>query len=216
MNYIYDITLNFNSNLYNFYEWENEDNVEVYLKIPVFKVEDEVINDFIISTFLVEKKFLNLILNNTELYGKSNVKINKYSCIFTTNDKAVAVLFNEKGESIKKSYLSIDEENEVLDYSKYIKYTIMDYRIKEKKSINNFVTRNEKNTRNKLKTLIKNMYENKEYDKLKYIFYEVYNEKNDNELKMYSKLINIVDNNTEKMNKINNIFNNIKTPERIN
>ena len=181
MNYIYDITLNFNNNLFNFYEWENEDNVEVYLKIPVFKVEEDVIKDFIISTFLVEKTFLNMIFNKTEMYGKNNVKYNKYSCVFTSNDKVIAVLFNEKGESIKKSYLSIDEENEVLDYSKYLKYSLVDYKIKEKKTINNFMTRNEKITKNKLKTVINNMFENKEFDKLKYIFYEVYNEKNEDE-----------------------------------
>lgn len=37
MNYIYDITLNFNkNNLYEFYEWRDEDVPEFILKIPVF------------------------------------------------------------------------------------------------------------------------------------------------------------------------------------
>ena len=42
MNYIYDITLNFNkSNLYEFYEWCEDDCPEFVLKIPAFKVDNE-------------------------------------------------------------------------------------------------------------------------------------------------------------------------------
>ena len=43
MNYIYDITLNFNNELNNFYEWDEQDNIEFYLKIPIFRVEDDII-----------------------------------------------------------------------------------------------------------------------------------------------------------------------------
>ena len=34
--------------------------------------------------------------------------------------------------------------------------------------------------------------------KLKYIFYEVYNEKNENVDKIYSKLINVINNNSKR------------------
>ena len=72
MNYIYDITLNFNEEPYNFYEWNEEDNIEYYIKVPVFKVEDEVLHDFIKNKILVSKNFLNKIYNKTEIYGKKN------------------------------------------------------------------------------------------------------------------------------------------------
>ena len=42
MNYIYDIVLNFNENAYNFYDWYKEDNIELYIKVPVFKIEEEI------------------------------------------------------------------------------------------------------------------------------------------------------------------------------
>ena len=36
MNYIYDITLNLNKNkLYEFYEWKEDDEPEIILKIPI-------------------------------------------------------------------------------------------------------------------------------------------------------------------------------------
>ena len=37
MNYVYDIVLNLSDKLYNFYEWNSEDNVELYVKIPIIK-----------------------------------------------------------------------------------------------------------------------------------------------------------------------------------
>ena len=215
MNYIYDITLNFNKELYNFYEWENDDCIEFYLKIPVFKVEEKTIEDFITCDFIVDKQFLNRIFNKTELYGKSNVIHNKYSCIITSETKVLAILFNEKGESYKKSYMSIDEENEVLEYSKFIKYSLINYKIKSKKSRNSFITRNEYKMKNRLLSEIKSIYKNKQFDKLEFIFYEVYNERNNNENKIYAKLVNLIENNSEKMAKIKNLFNSMKSKEKI-
>ena len=45
MNYVYDIVLNLSDKLYNFYEWNSDDNVELYVKIPIIKVEEETIKD---------------------------------------------------------------------------------------------------------------------------------------------------------------------------
>ena len=40
MNYIYDITLNLNkNNLYEFYEWREDDVPEFILKIPIYKID---------------------------------------------------------------------------------------------------------------------------------------------------------------------------------
>ena len=49
MNYIFDITLNFNDELLNFYEWDDLDYKEFFLKIPIFKVEENTMFDFINS-----------------------------------------------------------------------------------------------------------------------------------------------------------------------
>lgn len=211
MNYIYDITLNFNKELYDFYEWNKEDDINFYIKIPIFKVEDNIIDDFITSTFIVDKTFLSKILNKTESYSKTNIKINKYSCVFTSIDRVVAVCFNEKGESILKSNLSIDEETDVLEFSKLIKYSLIDYKIKEKNNVKNkFITREEKYIKKTFLSYINQIYDNREYDKLKYVFYEVYDQKSNNESKIYSKLINLVENNTDKINKLKKVFDELK------
>lgn len=216
MNYIYDITLNFNKELYNFYEWNTDDNIEFYVKIPIFKVEENILDDFINSSFIVDKAFLNKIMNRSEKYSKTMVKTSKYVCVFTSSSRVLGVVFNEKGESIFKSYLSIDEEGEVLDFSKLIKYNLIDYKIKQKNNNKNkFFTRNEKVIKSFVTNSINEMYDKKEYDKLKYVFYELYNERLNNENKIYSKLINLVENNNDKIQKLNKIFKKLKIETKI-
>lgn len=215
MNYIYDITLNFNKELYNFYEWNNEDNIEFFLKIPVFKVEDTVLIDFVNNDFTVDKKILNCISNKTECYNKKSIKIYKYCAIFTSLKKAVAVVFNEKGDSISKSYLSIEEEDEILEFAKLIKYYLVEYKVNKKNNRrNSFITRNEKDTKSKMLKIINDIYNNKEYNKLKYLFYEVYNERLNDEYKIYIKLIKLIENNSEKLSKIKKILANIKVESK--
>lgn len=214
MNYIYDITLNFNNELNNFYEWDEQDNIEFCLKIPIFRVEDDIIKEFIKSTFQVEKCFLQRIEDKTELYGKNNLENSKYSSIFVGNELVLAVSFNEKGISKEKSYLSIDEENEIIDYSKSIKYSLINYKVLSKNKTNYFITRNEKNNKVKLLNNIKNMYQSKEYEKLKYIFYEIYDEKSDNQNRIYSKLINLIENNSTKIDDMNKIINKIELSKK--
>lgn len=69
MNYIYDITLNFNkNNLYEFYEWKEEDDAEFILKIPMFKVNTEDIINIKYGDIIVNKNFLKQIEDKTEVH----------------------------------------------------------------------------------------------------------------------------------------------------
>ena len=211
MNYIYDITLNFNEELYNFYEWNEEDNIEYYIKVPVFKVEDEVLHDFIKNKISVSKSFLNKIYNKTEIYGKKN-KNSKYVAIFTSLDSSIAIEFNDNGDSYLKSYLSIEEETDLLEFSKLLKYSLVDYKVKEyRKSTFKRLTRQEFSMKNSLLNNLEKIYKNNEIYKLRYLFYELYNEKPSSDEKIYSKLINLIENNSEKLYKIDSIFKNIKS-----
>ena len=211
MNYIYDITLNFNEELYNFYEWNEEDNIEYYIKVPVFKVEDEVLHDFIKNKISVSKNFLNKICNKTEIYGKKN-KNSKYVAIFTSLDSSIAIEFNDNGDSYLKSYLSIEEETDLLEFSKLLKYSLVDYKVKEyRKSTFKRLTRQEFSMKNSLLDNLEKIYKNNEIYKLRYLFYELYNEKPSSDEKIYSKLINLIENNSEKLYKIDSIFKNIKS-----
>ena len=73
MNYVFDVCLNFSRELFDFYEWNNEDEVLYFLKIPVFKIEEELIDDFIKNDIKVENVFLKKIYNKSQIYFKLKV-----------------------------------------------------------------------------------------------------------------------------------------------
>lgn len=209
MNYIYDVTFNLNkNNLYNFYEWKEEDNPEFILKTPIFKIDKDTYLDIKNNDVIVDKKFLNLIENKTETYCPNCIGIIRYACILATDSEVFGVEFDSDGNNYMKSSISIDEENEILDVVTNMKYSIIDYKIRKRIKIENkFKTRNEKDIEKYLINKLNNMKDNNELSKLKYIFYEVYNEKIDDIDKIYNKLINITKNDDYKFKKLSEIFN---------
>ena len=122
-NYIYDITLNFSrNNMYEFYEWKEEDDPEFILKIPLYKVDEETFYDLKNNDVIVSKKLLELIEDKTEIYTPTSINLIRYACVFTSENSAFALEFDSDGNNYMKSNLSIDEESEVIDSSKNIKY----------------------------------------------------------------------------------------------
>ena len=144
MNYVFDVCLNFNKELYNFYEWNEEDEILYFLKIPVFRVEEELINDYIKNDIKVDNLFLKKIYNKSQIYFKKNSKLNDYSCIITTTERSIGLRFDKNGYVVSRSYLSLEEETEVLEFAKFIKYSIINYKvIRRNSNKENFLTRKE-------------------------------------------------------------------------
>lgn len=208
MNYIFDVCLNFNKELYDFYEWNKDDKVEFYLKIPIFRIEDEIIDNFIYHDIKVNNLFLKRIYNKSQKYYKNIVKYNKYSCILSSNNKCIGINFNDEGYIESKSYLSLEEETEVLEFSKFLKYSIIDYKIIKKNSFKlNFLTRKENNIISILTNYLDNLFSNKEYEEIEYIYYEIYGEKLNNMDIIKQKLLSAINNSFDKRNKFYKLYN---------
>ena len=204
MNYIYDITLNFNkNNLYEFYEWREDDVPEFILKIPIYKIDKNAFFDIKNNNIIVDKDFLITIFDKTEVYTEDAISLIRYAALFSDGNNVIGIEFDSSGNSYMKSNLSIDDESEVLEIIKDIKYTLLDYKVK---NINNLqiklLTRKEKEEEEYLLNRVNSMYKNNETEKLKYIFYELYNEKLDNLEKVYSKLIKAVKNNDSRVKRL--------------
>lgn len=204
MNYIYDITLNLNkNNLYEFYEWREDDVPEFILKIPIYKIDKNAFFDIRNNNIIVDKDFLITIFDKTEVYTEDAISLIRYAALFSDGNNVIGIEFDSSGNSYMKSNLSIDDESEVLEIIKDIKYTLLDYKVK---NINNLqiklLTRKEKEEEEYLLNRVNSMYKDNETEKLKYIFYELYNEKLDNLEKVYSKLINAVKNNESKVKRL--------------
>ena len=196
MNYIYDVFLNFNYKLYDFYEWNKNDNIIHIKKIPLFKINDEVMKCILNNNIKIDKSFLNKIINKTETFGN----IIKYACIFATNECAVGIKI-DKG--ITYSTMLINEEQEVLEYIRFLEEEKFDYVVVSNKE-NSFLTRKEVEIKKYINNKINNLIVKKEYNKLKYIYLECFDRNADIDY-IVDNILNELDNNSEVYHKIYNL-----------
>ena len=181
MNYYYDCLLNWNEQeAYEFYEWNDYDYLELIKKIPLVKVKRKVLLDFIQNNVKVDKEFLEMIKDKTLVSDKKNFKRIEYASLFTDTKNVIALEFNEEGLSISRSNLLIDDDLNILEVIYGIKETTFDYEIIKKIEMNQTL-RQEKEAKKLILLEINNLYQNKEIDKLKYLYYE-YKKENINDI----------------------------------
>ena len=181
MNYYYDCLLNWNEQeAYEFYEWNDYDYLELIKKIPLVKVKHKVLLDFIQNSVKVDKEFLEMIKDKTLVSDKKNFKRIEYASLFTDTKNVIALEFNEEGLSISRSNLLIDDDLNILEVIYGIKETTFNYEIIKKIEMNQTL-RKEKEAKKLILLEINNLYQNKEIDKLKYLYYE-YKKENINDI----------------------------------
>lgn len=184
----YDILVNFKKNAYEFYEWEKDDDIKHIKRIPVYKVSNNILIDFLYNDIKVDEDFLNGILNKTEVYVDRKIKVINYACILYCNDTCLALVFDSKGNIIGRSKLLFDECDEIILKGERQNIYKINYSIISKLHKIDFFTRYEIKNINTLLKYINSKYNNKKYDELKYIYFECFNKDIiDNEI-MYSKL----------------------------
>ncbi len=194
MNNVYDILLNFNKGrAYEFFEWYEDDNIEHIKKIPAFKITDDQMIDIINNTISVNDDFLNKIFNKTEKFNNKKIDIITFSAIIGIGKEALAFKFNKNGDEICRSNLVLDEKEEVLEILKHTTLSTINIKLIKKIKIDLNCTRFERNSRNKIKSEISMIYNNNDYDKLKYIYYELFRTVEKDKLKMYNTLIKEID-----------------------
>lgn len=184
MNYYYDILLNFEDNYIMFYEWDSSDSFEFIKKIPMLRVDNKTYKDLLINKVLVNKEFLNIINNKTKL----KKGIIKYACIISDSKNSIALEFNDDGLVISKSSILLDDELNINEFIYDVDITKIDYK-KIKKEEKRIDTRKDEKIKRILKIEIDNMYNNKNYSKLKYIYLEWFNTLDDNYDLMYKKML---------------------------
>ena len=157
MNFIYDILVNFNDDLYDFYEWNLGDNVTHIRKIPLFKVSTETLEMLKNCNVKVDLDFLKKIENRTEKFTSRDVEKIVYSALFSDLNDVFALKFNEKGNNIKISKLLIDESEEVLDVVERCSEINIKLDVLKPKKINKSIIRKLK-LKKKLNNLIPNYF----------------------------------------------------------
>lgn len=172
MNYYYDIILNWGIDYeYAFYEWYPEDSLELAKKIPLFRVNHRDFVEMYSNDFLVEREFLDTLLDKTIISGKKMVNKIKYACLITDAKNIFAVEFNQNGEVLARSNILLDDDLNVIDFSYSLKEKEIPYQIKGKRIIKRSL-RNEEEARKVINLELDSLKKDNNLAKLKYLYFE--------------------------------------------
>lgn len=205
MDYINDLILNFNDcrDLFEFYEWSNKDKILNVDKIPVMRISKSQMNNILKKRIRLNKTFLNKIKNKTIISEYTTLK---YCLLVTDLNRVIALKFDDSGEVVESSSLLFDEEDAVIDECFNFKEENLDYDVVETYEDKSFLTRQEKMMRDKLLIKLRNLYENKVYDEIDYLYEELFDEKRNVHEKYEYLVRNIEENYEGKYNKLYDII----------
>lgn len=173
MNYIYDIYLNLNNTLYDFFDWNKSDKLIHIKKIPIYILNEEGLKFIINNIVKIDNPLLNNIKNKTIPWNQNdNIS---YCSLFSDCSTIIAIEFNKSGISIKKSFLLIDEELEILESISALKPKTINFEL-VKKEETLLKTRKQIKDENFVDKELKNIDSNK----LNYIYFECFGKKENN------------------------------------
>lgn len=214
MNYVYDVLLNFNKELYDFFDWNSSDIISHIRKILLFRVNNQVMNNLKNNYIMINQDFLTKISNRTEMFTSQNVKIINYACLFTNGLEVIALKFDKNGLVMHKSRLLVDEEEEVLDSINDLEEYDLKYKVLNSMPINYFKTRKEREIEKFIDKKLKEI-TNDDTEKLRYLYYECFNKREDNIDKIILKINTELKNNWDSFyDKVYNFFKLISAKEK--
>lgn len=173
MNYVYDILSNFNQELYDFYDWDKNDNFTHLRKVPSFRVSKEVLVDLMFKKVKIKGNLLKLIKDKTQVFTKEGVDVIEYCFIVSDSVNSLGVILDEDGVIYKRSKFLVSEELEINKCLKTSKIYNVEYNLLSSKTHYSNMTRNEE----KITNLILNELEliMDSTDKIDYLYYEWFN-----------------------------------------
>jgi len=163
MNYIYDIVLNFQRDYCNFYEWRCKDKVDNIRKIPLYRVSMEEFESLMFNEIVVDASFMEKLKNDI-----GNGK--RLMCLVSDGNMGLGLLFNSKGNVIKRSSMIYEEEDEVCEY-------VLDFECSNIKFVKNKKRSNKLELRfcRERRKFLLNFLNKIDNDKLwQYLYYECY------------------------------------------
>jgi len=202
MNYIHNIYLNFNNEYYDFYEWVDNDNIIHLNKIPIIKVNSNILKEILINKILIDNELYKRINNKTE----SNTNKYKTSLLITDNKDIIALSFDKNHISTYISSLVLSDELDILNEINNIKEYNLKYKIVSKRK---YITDTREDLKMK-KYILKNI-KNTSYDRLKYIYYDCFNKEENNYDIMFKNIIKKLKVDNKLVSKIYNTLNPISS-----
>lgn len=173
MNYVYDILSNFNQELYDFYDWDKNDNFTHLRKVPSFRVSKEVLVDLMFKKVKIIGNLLKLIKDKTQVFTKEGVDVIEYCFIVSDSVNALGVILDEDGIIYKRSKFLVSEELEINKCLKTSKIYNVEYNLLSSKTHYSNMTRNEEKVTNLILNELELIMDST--DKIDYLYYEWFN-----------------------------------------
>ena len=173
MNYVYDILSNFNQELYDFYDWDKNDNFTHLRKVPSFRVSKEVLVDLMFKKVKIKGNLLKLIKDKTQVFTKEGVDVIEYCFIVSDSVNALGVILDEDGVVYKRSKFLVSEELEINKCLKTSKIYNVEYNLLSSKTHYSNMTRNEEEVTNLILNELELIMDST--DKIDYLYYEWFN-----------------------------------------
>lgn len=173
MNYVYDILSNFNQELYDFYDWDKNDNFTHLRKVPSFRVSKEVLVDLMFKKVKIKGNLLKLIKDKTQVFTKEGVDVIEYCFVVSDSVNALGVILDEDGVVYKRSKFLVSEELEINKCLKTSKVYNVEYNLLSSKTHYSNMTRNEEKVTNLILSELELIMDST--DKIDYLYYEWFN-----------------------------------------
>ena len=187
MNYIYDVLADFSEELYDFFDWNVEDNISHIRKIPLFKINTVQLHEICTNQVIFSKEFLEKIYQKTEIFTNRSVKTIPYACLLSDGSYVVAIQLR-KEKILEKSHLLLEEELEVIDTCGKLKEQTLSYQIVRSKERDPFRTRKQMDMETYLKKELRKLEREADQGKISYLYYECFNEKEENQAEIFQKI----------------------------
>lgn len=196
MIYIYDILLNLRQmdEGLEFYEWKEDDLIEHIKKVPLFKVSKSLIEDLFTNKLQLDITILPKIRNKAICYFNGETKQIPYLVLLSDGRKCFAIELDNKGNTLYKSSLLLDEEEEVLEMTKELVEMPIGYKKTKIKNNKDQLTRFEKDNQKFLLRELEKIKDNKE--EINYLYEEYF----DNNLTSIEDKFNTLKDNIYKCN----------------
>ena len=170
MTYIYDVTLNFNEVLYDFFEWNNSDNLIHVRKIPIFKVSNDTFLNVLTYEVQLSDEILYKIKDKTDTYGKKAKSFT--SCLIRNEDNIIALKFDDNGISKQVSSIIIEEELDILEIRVSMTKSFEYKTLNKRKFLTS--TRYDSVNRTYLQKQINSLNIDNDREKIKYLYFEYF------------------------------------------
>lgn len=175
MNYIYDILVNYGNVPYDFFEWNSSDNIMHIRKIPIIRVSANTLMDIRDYEVKLDNTFIEYIKSKTETFNNKNIRLIEEACLLSDGSNVLAIML--KNNRLLKSKLLLEEEEEVLAISEKLKEQEIVYTKTKKNKNNQYKTRRQIENEQKLRKQLNKLFYDKNYETLKYMYYECFNKK---------------------------------------